>query len=645
MFNATRLTTPLSALAVVVVPSILGAACAEPAPLPARRSALFRPVVEIPAALDEREKLARTDTASCGVSGPAAGRPPHARMVGSKVAVAAFDDASVALIADEDGRQLRRVSLADGSQELDPTALPGAPSAVVVSDDGRVFVTLADTHRIAVLQTGGRPEDPVRLLCTRPVAAEPVGLATYPAGLAVTSRWGHALTTLSTTDEMPAERVVEMPRNPHGVAVTDEGSAIVSHAFGGRVSRVDLATGKRSSTKLRRRERFEDMSVDSIERVGTQAFSLVPLGDGDFALPTVMVDPGDTRAIASMAYYGGSAEIPIAVPLVARVDGKRGEVYTSSPNPARGCLLPRAATHDPKRDVVLVGCTGVDEVVALGRGKSKTGVHDAAKWRVPIAGDAAGLAVDPRSDRLVVWSQFDHAVTLVSLANPEAREVVRLSPPSSLDPELALGRKLFHEAGKTRLSHDGRACATCHPDGRDDAVTWMTPKGPRQTPMLVDRLQDTAPFGWDGSRGDLHGYIRGTLRRLGGNGLSGAERSALIKYLMSLRAPRVDAPASPDHDRGAEIFASAAAGCTSCHAGDGLTDRLGHDVGSIARGDEHGEFDTPSLRHLSQSAPYYHDGRYPTLRAMLTDEHLRMGRIAHLSNDDLSALEAYLMRL
>ena len=76
VFNATRLTTPLSALAVVVVPSILGAACAEPAPLPARRSALFRPVVEIPAALDEREKLARTDTASCGVSGPAAGRPP-----------------------------------------------------------------------------------------------------------------------------------------------------------------------------------------------------------------------------------------------------------------------------------------------------------------------------------------------------------------------------------------------------------------------------------------------------------------------------------------------------------------------------------------------------------------------------------------
>ena len=358
-----------------------------------------------------------------------------------------------------------------------------------------------------------------------------------------------------------------------------------------------------------------------------------------------MVDPGDTRAIASMAYYGGSAEIPIAVPLVARVDGERGRIFTSSNNPAAGCLLPRAATHDPKRDLVIVGCTGIDEVLALGRDKGDQGVHDAARWRAPLAGDAAGLAVDPRSDRLVVWSQFDHAVTLVSLANPKTREVVRLTPPTSLDPEIALGRKLFHEAGRTRLSHDGRACATCHPAGRDDAVTWMTPKGPRQTPMLVDRLHDTAPFGWDGSRGDLHGYIRGTLRRLGGDGLSGQERSALIAYLMSLRAPPIETPTDPDHDRGAEIFASAAAGCTSCHAGEGMTDRLGHDVGSIARGDEHGEFDTPSLRHLSQSAPYYHDGRYPTVRSMLTDDHLRMGRIAHLSNDDLDALEAYLLRL
>ena len=31
-----------------------------------------------------------------------------------------------------------------------------------------------------------------------------------------------------------------------------------------------------------------------------------------------------------------------------------------------------------------------------------------------------------------------------------------------------------------RLSGDGRACASCHPDGRDDGLVWSTPNGPRQ---------------------------------------------------------------------------------------------------------------------------------------------------------------------
>lgn len=625
--------------------ALLVGACAEPSPQSARRSSLFQPEITLPARPDDRAKLRASDAARCGLEGPpAAGRPSHDRLVGAKLALAHFGDETVALIADADGRQLRRLSL-DRRDELEPTPLPGTPSALVVGDDGRVFVTLADTHRVAVLQTGQDAHAPLRLRCTRSVAPEPVGLATYPGGLAVTSRWGQALTIFETSAEMPARRVVEMPRNPHGVAVTEAGRAVVSHAFGGRVSTVDLDTGKRRSLRLRRRERMENASIDLLERTGTQAFALVPLGDGDFALPNVMVDPGDARAVASMAYYGGTAEIPIAVPLVARIDADRGTVLTSTRNPAPRCLLPRAATHDPKRDLVLVGCTGVDEIVALRRGEEPERTHDVAAWRLPIGDEPAGLAVDPGRDQLVIFSQFDATVTLVSLEDRSEREVVRLAPPAGLDPTIALGRKIFHEAGKRRLSHDGRACASCHPDGRDDAVTWMTPKGPRQTPMLVDRLRDTAPFGWDGSRGDLHGYIRGTLRRLGGEGLSGRERSALIAYLTSLRAPPVDEAPSPDHERGAEIFTSAMTGCTSCHAGDGLTDRMGHDVGSITRGDEHGEFDTPSLRHLSQSAPYYHDGRYPTLRAMLTDHDLKMGRTAHLTPDDLKALEAYLRRL
>jgi hypothetical protein len=629
---------------VALVAAAAVGACAEQAQRDARRSPLFAVEVEVSSAVDERARLLETDAASCEPLGKPAARPVDGRSVGAAMQLAAFDDERVALIADEDGRQIRRFAL-DAATELSPVAVPGAPSALVVAADGRVFATLRDTHRVAVLESGEDAEAPMALRCTRPTPHEPSGLASYPSGLAVTSRWGQSLSLFATDGAMGVVRNVPLPRDPYAVAVTAKGKALVSHAFGGRLSVVDVATGERSERKLGRKERLEDASIDSVERIGTQAFALVPLGDDDFGLPTVMVDPGDTRVVASMAYYGGTAEVPIAVPLVARIDARRQEVFVSAQNPARECLLPKSATYDAGADLMLVGCTGINQVVALKRGAGKERVHDAKVWTAAVTGDPTAMAIDDRNHQLVVWSQFESALTFVSLDTPSDSNTVELVPAGDLDPAYLLGRKLFHEAGKTRLSFDGRACASCHPDGRDDAVTWVTPKGPRQTPMLVGRLKDTAPFGWDGSRGDLHGYIRGTLRRLGGDGLSGADRTALITYLTSLKAPNDRGPLSTPEERGAELFASAVTGCTSCHAGDGLTDRMGHDVGSKARGDDGTEFDTPSLRHLSQSAPYYHDGRYRTLRDLLTDRHSRMGRSAQLPSDDVQALEAYLRRL
>ena len=40
-----------------------------------------------------------------------------------------------------------------------------------------------------------------------------------------------------------------------------------------------------------------------------------------------------------------------------------------------------------------------------------------------------------------------------------------------LSNEYALGRILYHSTSDSRISKDGRACASCHPDGRDDGST------------------------------------------------------------------------------------------------------------------------------------------------------------------------------
>jgi cytochrome c peroxidase len=68
-------------------------------------------------------------------------------------------------------------------------------------------------------------------------------------------------------------------------------------------------------------------------------------------------------------------------------------------------------------------------------------------------------------------------------------------------------------------------------------------------------------------------------------------------------------------------------------------------VGSAAAGERHRTFLAPSLKGIAESAPYFHDGRYATLRDLLKQSDGKMGQTSHLSEADLEALEAYLRTL
>jgi cytochrome c peroxidase len=70
-----------------------------------------------------------------------------------------------------------------------------------------------------------------------------------------------------------------------------------------------------------------------------------------------------------------------------------------------------------------------------------------------------------------------------------------------------------------------------------------------------------------------------------------------------------------------------------------------HDVKSRTSADRDQAFDTPSLRFVGGTAPYFHDGRYASLRALLVGADGAMGHTKQLSDDDLAALEAYLRSL
>ena len=165
--------------------------------------------------------------------------------------------------------------------------------------------------------------------------------------------------------------------------------------------------------------------------------------------------------------------------------------------------------------------------------------------------------------------------------------------------------------------------------------------------MLAGRVVSTAPYSWSGTESTLKEHLDITFDRLKGQGgLKSLELDALAQYVSSLSPPPGHGDSSdPRAARGKELFASTDTGCSTCHAGVDGTDNQRHDVKSKTAPDKSGDFNTPSLRFVGGTGPYFHDGRYKTLAELLKDSDGKMGKTGHLSPDDLGALEAYLRTL
>jgi cytochrome c peroxidase len=122
-----------------------------------------------------------------------------------------------------------------------------------------------------------------------------------------------------------------------------------------------------------------------------------------------------------------------------------------------------------------------------------------------------------------------------------------------------------------------------------------------------------------------------------------------VAYVTTL-APPNQAYAHPVKDaktqRGEQIFTSKEAGCSACHRpGADYSDGQAHDVKSKTNADKTAEFNTPSLRGVGGTGPWFHDGRYKTLNELLKDVDGKMGHTKQLSEADLDALESYLRTL
>jgi mono/diheme cytochrome c family protein/DNA-binding beta-propeller fold protein YncE len=604
-------------------------------------------------------------------------------------------------LADEDARAIRLLDPVAGTL-LATTALECAPHQLIATARGELFATLPRCNRVSRFELDPGSALTLREVHTRSLGAEPVALALGPdqRELFAVSAWGRTLSVLS-MPELALARSVDLPRAPRAVSISEDGaSAFISHASGGVLSEVPLAGGDvvehgvstfHAGRSLLRVARFREIDFDffgprsvmplrhrrqllargvSSSLEGTQGFALAAR-EGRVFVPQVLSNPGES-SLPSGGYGAVGSPLPPTLQDVAVFD-----THTRTCNRAGSfavidgwhekqknvCRLPRAAVFDELRSTLLVACLGSGRVLELDAFARDPARTELRQWRLPAG--PSGIALDPEQQRAYVWSRFARSVAVIdteggdtSLPEMSPEAVARRAKPTpegsvlsdfalpalaEREQHLLLGNALFHTAFDARISRDGRACASCHPAGRDDGLSWRTGDelSARQTPMLDGRLTGTAPYGWLGQSATLEQHVTNTLaNRLHGTGLEPAALAALVDYLGALPGPPVErAQTSEAVARGKALFHRADVGCADCHHDDGGVDGIQYELSG------EGATDTPSLRFVAGGAPYFHDGRFATLDQLLEVTAGSMGQTLALSSVERSDLVAYLRTL
>lgn len=323
--------------------------------------------------------------------------------------------------------------------------------------------------------------------------------------------------------------------------------------------------------------------------------------------------------------------------------------------------------------VLGVACSGGDEKKAA---NAKTGT--------PPPSDAAPAAPDAAKLQEQAKASFKPL--------PEVME----NPDNPLtDEKIALGRQLYFDKRLSK-NHDV-ACATCHVldqygvDGEPTSSGHKDQKGDRNSPTVYNAGLHMAQF-WDGRATDLEDQAKGPI--LNPVEMAIADEAAAVAVIESIPGyveqfekvfpeegvtydniakaigafeRKLVTPSpfdaflqgeatalSEDALRGLDLFYQA--GCTTCHTGVGIGGGMYQKLGIQKPYDTKDEgrfevtnneadkfiFKVPSLRNITKTAPYLHDGSITTLEDMVALMAEYQTAKGNLSADEMKWMLAFL---
>lgn len=565
------------------------------------------------------------------------------------------------------------------------------PRTLAQAPDGTIWVVNQNSASISVL---ARDTGTLLATITLPRASRPHGIAFSPDGTAAfvsLEGSGNLLrldpTTRSITGQLP------IGPTPRAIAVSHDSQRIfvtrlISKADRGQVTEVDAV----NFTVVRTFDLMQDTTTIETETAGRgvpnylTGIAIAPDGRrawipakkdntlrGGFRDGKALGFDSTVRTITTVLDLVNNTEVP-----AARID------YNDRDSAS-------AVVFNPLGNYAFVALQGSNSIA----------VRDAYDHKSVSAAESTGLApqglaITADGTRLFAHNFMSRTVRVydtsalvnsTSFALP-AIATIPVVANELLSPEILHGKKIFYNAKDPRMNRDGYiSCASCHLDGGHDGRVWdFTDRGEglRNTTTLIGRAgMGHGRVHWSGNFDEIQDFENDIRNNFGGTGFMtnaqyttgtrsqtlgdpkagiSPDLDALAAYVSSLATVEsspyrnTSGGLTPDGGAGKQIFQELA--CASCHSGPHFTDSASgvlHNVGTIqsSSGKRLGQsltgLDTPTLKGLWATAPYFHDGSAPTIDAALahaaTDPTHRHGNISSLTPTQRSQLAAYLLQI
>ena len=590
-----------------------------------------------------------------------------------------------------------------------------SPEYVAVAPGGKtMYVTAATAGKLLVFDIAGG-----KVTAERPLKCDPSGVAVAADGSVYVTGGGVDGVLLKLGADGKVSNKVETGHTPLAPVVSQDGATVyVLNRFGNNVMAVDAATMKVKATVPVLREPFaaalgaggkllfvanllpacratDDVVAAAVSVIDTASAKvakniLLPNGstgvrgigaapDGSFIyvvhtfgryqLPTTQLERGWMNTAGLSVFNGVTGEY-VNTALLDDVD--------------LGAANPWGVTVSQDGKRLIIAHAGTREISVIDREPFHARLEKAAKnekvtevtksandvpndlsflvtlrRRIKLGGDGP-RGVAAVGDTVYAALYFADALAQVKLSDAVAKpDVVALGAPVDLSKDrLRRGEMLWNDGAA--CFQQWQSCASCHPDGRVDALNWdLVNDGignPKQTKSLI-YTHLTPPTMVTGIRPDMQACNRKGLTHIQFVVRPEEDGLCLDAYTMSLKplpSPYlINGSLSKAAKKGAKLFKKA--GCAECHptSKDGpdnerlFTNLKKYDLGLGVGNEEKREFDTPTLAEAWRSAPYLYDGRALTMEEVLTtcnpkDEH---GATKGLKPEEIKALAEYILSL